>query len=148
MDKWFKKEGEKFQSGENLCEISLDDFSVAIDTPRSGILAKVLTRKGEQAEVGDIIASFAIDDESYFKYVESLRIADDESEKIAEVQEIVDESNKKPDTTVLLREIRHLVKSGKISDKGLTRSFCISMTAYKNYTYFCTSAVNFFHSRS
>lgn len=81
-------------------------------------MAKIITRRGEQANVGEIIASFAPDDEAYFKYLDTLRIEDDESEKIADVKEVYDENTKKPDTAILLREIRHLVKSGKISDKG------------------------------
>mmetsp|Transcript_24457 Transcript_24457/g.33517 ORF Transcript_24457/g.33517 Transcript_24457/m.33517 type:complete len:226 (+) Transcript_24457:28-705(+) len=121
VDKWLKKEGESFYSGENLCEVSLDDFSVAIDSPRSGIIADIMARKGENVAVGQPIVSFAPDKETYFRYLDSLRIADSESEKIAEVEEVNLESTKKPDASVLLREIKHLVKSGRISDKDFAR---------------------------
>lgn len=118
VDKWFKKEGESFLSGDILCEISMDDFTVAVDSPRSGILASIIIPKGKEAEAGESIASYAVDKESYFKYVDSLRVTEHESELIADVEEINEESSKKPDAAILLREIKHLVKNGDIKDKS------------------------------
>jgi len=96
----------------------LNDFSVAIDSPQSGIIADIMVNKGESVDVGQPIISYALDKESYFRYLDSLRIADSESEMIADVKEVNLESSRVPDASVLLREIKHLVKSGAISDKG------------------------------
>jgi len=53
---WFKKEGEPVERDEALVEIESDKATLELPAPVSGILSKVLKKKGEMAKVGDLIA--------------------------------------------------------------------------------------------
>ena len=53
---WFKKEGDAIQRDEALVEIESDKATLELPAPVSGVLSKVLKKKGEMAKVGDLIA--------------------------------------------------------------------------------------------
>ncbi|HEY6221378.1 MAG TPA: 2-oxoglutarate dehydrogenase complex dihydrolipoyllysine-residue succinyltransferase [Candidatus Eisenbacteria bacterium] len=53
---WFKKEGEPIERDEALVEIESDKATLELPAPVSGVLLKVLKKKGEMAKVGDLIA--------------------------------------------------------------------------------------------
>jgi len=53
---WFKKEGESVERDEALVEIESDKATLELPAPVSGVLSKVLKKKGEMAKVGDLIA--------------------------------------------------------------------------------------------
>ena len=53
---WFKKEGDAVQRDEALVEIESDKATLELPAPVSGVLSKVLKKKGEMAKVGDLIA--------------------------------------------------------------------------------------------
>jgi len=53
---WLKKPGEKIERDESILEISTDKVDTEVPSPDSGILAEVLFKEGEIAEVGKVIA--------------------------------------------------------------------------------------------
>ena len=53
---WFKKGGEAVERDEALVEIESDKATLELPAPVSGILSKVLKKKGEMAKIGDLIA--------------------------------------------------------------------------------------------
>jgi len=53
---WFKKEGDAVKKGEPLLEITTDKACVEVESPRSGIVRKILARKKSVLPVGYIIA--------------------------------------------------------------------------------------------
>ena len=128
VDKWFKREGETFKGGENLCEVSLGDISVAVESPRSGVVAELLVEKGEEVDVKKHIIAYCFDKDEYFSYIESQRLASVDADMIATSNEVNAELTRKPDTTVLMREIRHLIQNGKISDKGIKVLYIYNIT--------------------
>jgi len=66
---WKKKEGEKFEAGDVICEVETDKATVDFEAQDEGIIAKILVQKGTEVKVGDpimvvvddaaLIASFA-----------------------------------------------------------------------------------------
>eukprot|EP01038_Epipyxis_sp_PR26KG_P004861 gene4861-6812_t len=114
VDKWLKKEGEEFQKGDELCEVSLSDFSIAIDAPSYGIMAKILVKNRGEVNANDPIAVYAQTKDSYMTYLDSVRISSDEEENIAELKEINEEKSKPLDKMTLLKEIKNLIHEGKI----------------------------------
>ncbi|MEH7495462.1 biotin/lipoyl-containing protein [Neobacillus niacini] len=53
--KWLKREGEELTEGEVLIEIEAEKTTMEIESPSSGILAKILIDDGEEAEVGTVL---------------------------------------------------------------------------------------------
>ena len=54
---WLKKEGDPIERDEALVEIESDKATLELPAPVSGTLAKVLKKKGETVQVGDLIAT-------------------------------------------------------------------------------------------
>lgn len=111
-----KKEGESFGSGESLCEISLSDFSLAVDHDNSGIIAEIIAGNGKTVEADHPIASYVLSKNEYLEYVEKKRELVIEQERMSGIKESLEEKNKKPDTMTLMREIKHLIQSGAIQE--------------------------------
>lgn len=111
-----KKEGDSFGAGESLCEISLSDFSLAVDHENSGIIAEIIAGNGKTVEADHPIASYVLSKGEYMDYVEKKREMVLEQERMSGIQEDKAEKNKKPDTMVLMREIKHLIQSGAIQE--------------------------------
>lgn len=53
---WFKKEGESVQEGEPLYVVETDKASVEVNAITTGVLLKILCRKGESVDVGQRVA--------------------------------------------------------------------------------------------
>lgn len=53
---WFKKEGDSVRKGEPLLEITTDKACVEVESPRSGIVRKILARKKSVLPVGYVVA--------------------------------------------------------------------------------------------
>ncbi len=116
IDKWLKKQGDSFDSSESLCEVSLSDFSLAVDLPTSGYITEIIVHEGETVEADHPIASYVHDKEEYMSYVESKRILVEDSERMAVTKEVEEEKSKQPDTTVMMREIKHMIQNGVIEE--------------------------------
>lgn len=54
IQKWFKKDGDKVNEGEELLEIMTDKVSVVIDSPKTGIL-KITAQEDETIPVYGVI---------------------------------------------------------------------------------------------
>jgi 2-oxoglutarate dehydrogenase E2 component (dihydrolipoamide succinyltransferase) len=52
---WLKREGERVERDEPVVELESEKATVELPAPASGVLAKVLKRKGEKAAVGETI---------------------------------------------------------------------------------------------
>jgi pyruvate dehydrogenase E2 component (dihydrolipoamide acetyltransferase) len=117
VKKWVKKEGEKFELGDILCEIGFSSISIGFESEHSGILAKVLIHDGQLVEVEEPIAVYASNNDDYQSYLEAKRIAALEAQKLAEMAEAEKEKKEqKPDKMVLMREIKHLIQGGHLKD--------------------------------
>jgi 2-oxoglutarate dehydrogenase E2 component (dihydrolipoamide succinyltransferase) len=53
---WLKKEGEAINKDENIVSLESEKATVDLPSPVSGTLSKIVKRKGEKANVGDVIA--------------------------------------------------------------------------------------------
>ncbi|MGC3969202.1 MAG: 2-oxoglutarate dehydrogenase complex dihydrolipoyllysine-residue succinyltransferase [Pirellulales bacterium] len=55
IGEWRKGEGAQAAAGENLVEIESDKATVELAAPQAGVVSKVLKKKGETAQVGEVI---------------------------------------------------------------------------------------------
>ncbi len=53
---WLKEVGDPVAEGEELAEIATDKVDSALESPVAGTLAEIVVAKGEDAEVGDVLA--------------------------------------------------------------------------------------------
>lgn len=118
VEKWLKKEGESVSTSDDICEVSLfpSDLMVGVNSPRAGILAKILVPVGKKLPVNEPIALVVEDRDEYMEYIDATRCAEHDEEGIAAARKVVEEKKKKPDTKVLLREIKHLIQEGHIKE--------------------------------
>ena len=113
VDRWLKKEGDKFVSGEVICEVSLEGLSIGVEIPEDGYIAQILVEEGKTIPAGTIIARYSDSLEDLNEYKDKKR---KEEEKLNQTHtETISESVKK-DTKDLLREIKHLIHSGQIEE--------------------------------
>lgn len=52
--KWNLQEGEKFETGHEICELVTDKASFSLEAPADGILSKILIKSGNNVSIGDI----------------------------------------------------------------------------------------------
>ncbi len=52
ITKWFKKEGDKISSGDEIAEVETDKSNLAIEAYDDGVLLKILVKEGQSAPVG------------------------------------------------------------------------------------------------
>ena len=53
--KWYKKEGEKVEAGDLLCDIQTDKAVVSMEADDDGVLAKIMMQEGSSGvQVGTI----------------------------------------------------------------------------------------------
>jgi 2-oxoglutarate dehydrogenase E2 component (dihydrolipoamide succinyltransferase) len=55
IGEWRKKLGDAATNGENLVEIESDKATVEVSAPQAGVLAQILKKKGDTAQVGEVI---------------------------------------------------------------------------------------------
>ena len=124
VDKWYKKEGDALESGEIICDVTLGDITVAFDVKRSGIFAKAIVNPGQRIPVGSDIALIAGDKDSYNEYLHEKRLAAIADDQIKEAEAIINSDNQKPNTVVMLREIKHLINNGYLKGSSGKLFFC------------------------
>ena len=56
IETWHIKEGERVNKGETLYELSNEKLSQEIESPVTGVLAKIVKAEGELVEPGDVVA--------------------------------------------------------------------------------------------
>ena len=125
MNKWFKKVGDEFTKEESLCEITLGDYTVALDCPASGVLAEIRSSQGTSTEADEPIAMFLSNKDEYFSYIEDKRLDAHFEEMVSEIEEIETKKAHAPDTMQMLRHIKNMIRQGVIKDKGTGTSSAI-----------------------
>eukprot|EP01032_Pedospumella_encystans_P016560 gene16560-18890_t len=124
---WMKKVGDSFVSGDRLCEITFPIATIGIDAKEDGVLAKIVVTTHETAPADSTVALYAISREYYMNYLaESMEHAVD-SEKLAHAVEAVEEATKKPDASVMMKVIKHLIKDGDLDGKSEVGKYIQSM---------------------
>ena len=58
--RWLKAEGDRVSEGEVIAEVETAKATIEIEAPASGVLAKILVREGENAEVNTEIATIEV----------------------------------------------------------------------------------------
>jgi pyruvate/2-oxoglutarate dehydrogenase complex dihydrolipoamide acyltransferase (E2) component len=114
LGKWKKKAGDSFQRGDCLCDITLDRVIVGVDAKDAGILAKIVVSDYQSAPINSTIALLASDMNEYMDFVANEMADSYEAELQEAVNEVAEAKGKKPDMTVLMRVINHLIKCGSI----------------------------------
>ncbi|XP_046910897.1 pyruvate dehydrogenase protein X component [Dermatophagoides farinae] len=103
--KWHKKEGEKINAGDILCEVQTDKAVVAFEFDDDGILAKILVNENSaEIQVGDLIAIVCEEDDDWknVKIPENLNVTSDtivspvKSESLSIKQPASDSISKSP----------------------------------------------------
>ncbi|GAA1793090.1 2-oxoglutarate dehydrogenase, E2 component, dihydrolipoamide succinyltransferase [Planosporangium flavigriseum] len=64
ITRWLKQEGDRVEADEPLLEVSTDKVDTEIPAPAAGVLARIVVREDETAEVGSELAIIAGDGES------------------------------------------------------------------------------------
>jgi len=62
--KWLKREGEKVEAGEPLCEIETEKTTDTVESPTPGVVAKILFPERSTVPVGQVLAIIAAPDEA------------------------------------------------------------------------------------
>jgi len=114
LGKWKKKAGDSFQRGDCLCDITLDRVIVGVDAKEAGILAKIVVSDYQTAPINSTIALLASDMNEYMDFVANEMADSYDAELQKAVNEVAEAKGKKPDMTVLMRVINHLIKCGSI----------------------------------
>ncbi|GAB4305631.1 MAG: hypothetical protein Kow0069_01640 [Promethearchaeota archaeon] len=60
---WFAQEGDAVEKGKDLFEVDTDKVTIAVESPASGVLMKVLAPAGSEVPVNDVIALIGDGDE-------------------------------------------------------------------------------------
>eukprot|EP01039_Chlorochromonas_danica_P005615 gene5616-6184_t len=119
VNKWLKKEGEAFAAKESICEVSCSGISIGFSSDKAGILIQRLVNEGQIVDIRKPIASYVLHKEAHMSYIESKHMQAAEEARMQHHEEMVDEdeqSDKKPDAMVLMREIKHLIQQGQIQE--------------------------------
>ncbi len=111
ISKWEKKEGDRVESGEVLCQVETDKAVMDYESIQEGVLLKILVNEGEQASIGTPIAIIGEEGEDITELLSSIK-RDVVSEKSPEVY---------PKEDVQPSDIRKEVVSDRISVPKIDR---------------------------
>ncbi len=114
---WLKAEGDHVQDGESLCQVEIGDMIVEITAPFAGILADIIAAKHQPVKSGVHVAVVCDSKDSYLGYVEAARLKVQEEELLKSMSETKADKVVKPSSGTILREIKHMVESGKLDAK-------------------------------
>jgi pyruvate/2-oxoglutarate dehydrogenase complex dihydrolipoamide acyltransferase (E2) component len=101
--------------------VTVGGVTLGMNMDSSGILAQIKHENDSVIPVGEEIAVVANNRENYLSYFEKLRLQMIEEQKTKEFNEDYQMKHQKPNTTVLLRVIKSLIREGKI-DSGSGKS--------------------------
>eukprot|EP01031_Cornospumella_fuschlensis_P024857 gene24857-30034_t len=121
IKKWNKQVGEEFQTGDTICVISFSIASIEYSAESSGILTEHLAKEEIPVAMNKPFASYVLSKEAYMSFIDSKHDALKDAEHLAEANEVIAAKNsepKKPDTMLVMKEIKHLIQSGMIEDGG------------------------------
>lgn len=83
ISSWEKKEGDRIESGDLLCQVETDKATMDYESIQEGILLKILVGEGEQAQVGSPIAIVGEKDEDISDLLSDVdtRVVEEENEE-------------------------------------------------------------------
>lgn len=55
ISKWIKQEGESFEEGAELFEVSTEKLTNVYEAPYAGTLDKIIVEEGEEVDVGVVV---------------------------------------------------------------------------------------------
>lgn len=55
LTEWFKQEGDEVEQGEPVFEVMTDKINIEVESPKSGVLLKVLAHEGETVPVNQVV---------------------------------------------------------------------------------------------
>ncbi|KAG4127277.1 hypothetical protein ERO13_D10G207600v2 [Gossypium hirsutum] len=100
ITKWKKKEGDKIEPGDILCEIETDKATLEFECLEEGFLAKILVPEGSKdVPVGQPIAVMVEDEENITKIPSTLGAGSDVEEKTAHQDVRNSEKEEEPSST-------------------------------------------------
>ena len=108
IERWIKKEGETFGPNDTICEATLSDLTIGIETGKTGILAKIVSAAGSTVSVGETIAIFVQDRDAYMSFFAEQMASEVQKEKIQDIAA----TEVKVDAKTILREIKHMITEG------------------------------------
>ena len=112
VERWVKKEGDSFGPNDTICEATLSDLTIGIETAHTGILAKIVCAAGATVNVGEPIAIYVDNKDAYMEFFANQKEESEEQEML-HVQETL---KVKPDIKTILREIKHMISDGTIKE--------------------------------
>ncbi|MFY9279701.1 MAG: pyruvate dehydrogenase complex dihydrolipoamide acetyltransferase [Caldicoprobacterales bacterium] len=77
ISKWEKKEGDRVESGEVLCQVETDKATMDYEAIQEGVLLKILVNEGEQAGIGFPIAIIGEEGEDITELLSSIKVGAD-----------------------------------------------------------------------
>jgi hypothetical protein len=132
VDRWLKKEGDAFASGESLCEVTVGGVTVGMNIKEPGILARRTAREGQIISVGEELGLAVDGKAAYMTYIENLRVEAEEKQFMDALQDlspssvasgsavgaaVSDSAGSSANVKVaLLREIKRLAQKGDIDE--------------------------------
>jgi pyruvate/2-oxoglutarate dehydrogenase complex dihydrolipoamide acyltransferase (E2) component len=127
LERWLKKDGERFNAQETICEITVAGVTIGIDVDEGGILAQRLVDDGAVVPVGTQLGIVVDCHESYMTHFENVRQEASDQQKAAEFTEVYESTHEKTSTKVLLKAIKNLIKDNKIiAGSGTSTLFRLS----------------------
>ena len=77
ISKWEKKEGDRVESGEVLCQVETDKATMDYEAIQEGVLLKIMVNEGEQAGIGFPIAIIGEEGEDITELLSSIKVGAD-----------------------------------------------------------------------
>ena len=102
---WLKAQGDTVSDGESLCQVEVGDMIIEISAPFEGVLADIIAENGQVVKTSGEVAVICDSQESFQDYLEAPRL----SEEVAAEEKVA-----KPSGGLLLREVKHMLDSGKV----------------------------------
>jgi hypothetical protein len=117
VDRWLKTKGDTVEASDTICEATVGDFTVGIDSGHTGIIAEIVLAAGIEAEAGSTLVHIVDTEEAYLQYIENKAKVESAASKSSEdVSSIFDRADKDGDGKIDKEELQDLLHS--ISSSG------------------------------
>jgi len=113
IHKWHIKEGDKFSTGDILCDVETDKTTMEYEAPDDAVLLKIIVQAGGQASVGQTIAIYGENDDEITDLLNEIK---QENEGGSETKEADKKDTDKEDTA------RDMKETQPESDTGVSES--------------------------
>ncbi|MBV5315738.1 MAG: 2-oxo acid dehydrogenase subunit E2 [Prolixibacteraceae bacterium] len=120
ITKWFVKEGDRIEEDEPLFEVATDKVDSEIPSPVDGIIKKIVHPLNALVPVGEIVVIITVDGEDEPQIEKELKVADNEPEKPAALEQKVSKETVQISEPVKVAEQKSAVE---ISETKSTRFY-------------------------